>query len=200
MKKQLTVYNGGRKSTMKDVYEILTAEGDIVDVMRFDSPEEAAEFERGLVGGYLVKPHTLTAEELLDFVLDVRIDELLDVDRQVGSELMIAEEVASLVEKIKKLPEFQAKFKPSNTTIFGISVTSSESLSGDDSVFNFKTNEIEIYEELGGERIGGKFKYGEEDGFSYRNKDVVESEVLERIQASMQKFAGTTIDGYFQDE
>lgn len=60
---------------LNHVYEVYTVEDGeeiIVDVMRFDSRNDVAEFERGIVGDYRVRPHTMTAEELVDVVLDLR--------------------------------------------------------------------------------------------------------------------------------
>lgn len=75
---KLHVLEGGKNKLMSHIYEVHDSEGHIVDILRFSTPEDAAEFQSGIIGEYYVRPHTLTAEELLDVVLDIRMDDLLD--------------------------------------------------------------------------------------------------------------------------
>ncbi|MGO1061087.1 hypothetical protein ACTL32_18395 [Planococcus sp. FY231025] len=58
--------------TTNHIYEVQTAEGDVVEILRFSTPEEATEFATDINGDYYVKPQTLSAEELLDILLDLR--------------------------------------------------------------------------------------------------------------------------------
>ncbi|MBS4193479.1 hypothetical protein [Lederbergia citri] len=79
----LTVLEGGRNKLTSHIYEVHDSDGNIVDVMRFETPEIAAEFQSGIKGEYYVKPHTLSVEELLDIVLDLYVYELCgDMDEE----------------------------------------------------------------------------------------------------------------------
>src|SRR3954471_5451925 len=71
---------GERNNRLSHIFEVHDEEGIIVDVLRFDNEEEAAEFEKGLTGNYYVRPHTLPVEDLLELVLDLRMTDLLDED------------------------------------------------------------------------------------------------------------------------
>ena len=68
-----------------EVYTVDNGEDIIVDILRFASKEDAAEFEQGIVGDYQVRPHTMSAAELVDYLLDFK-DDALDVEYigQVG--------------------------------------------------------------------------------------------------------------------
>lgn len=80
MTTKLRVINGGRSKLTSHIYEICDSEGYIVDVLRFNTGEEAAKFQSELNGDYYVKPHTLTVEELLEVVMDLRMDEILSIN------------------------------------------------------------------------------------------------------------------------
>lgn len=58
---------------MKHVYEVFTVDNGediVVDIMRFNSEFEAKEFESDIVGDFKIRPHTMSAEEMVDYLLD----------------------------------------------------------------------------------------------------------------------------------
>jgi hypothetical protein len=64
-----------------EVYTVDNGEDIIVDILRFANQKDAREFETGIVGDYKVRQLTMSAEELVDFLLDDIVDKEERIDK-----------------------------------------------------------------------------------------------------------------------